>query len=153
MGKWALGATTLGIGIVALALAIIPTILFDVPPPWNAAGPKPVQPKVEGEKSVAFHGVKVAWGGKTVKEQPAADDIHLTRPKAFAIATAVVALFGMGLGPLASWRERQYALAVPGMSFCCLALTWQYVILGIVAGATAAAFLVVLNMLGGLGST
>ena len=152
MAKWALGATTLGIGVVALGLAIIPTILFDVPPPWNAPRPKAAESKVEGETSVAWRGVKVSWGGKAVKVEPA-DGIHLSPAKGFALATAIVAILGMAVGPLASWRERQYALAVPGMSFCCIALTWQYVILGIVAGATAAAFLVVLTMLGGVGST
>ncbi len=146
MLKSALGLAALVLGVAALGLAIIPAIVFETPPPWNRSEPKPPQPRIEGQKSVEWRGIKVAWGGKAVKEAPP-EQPAMNAAKWFAIATAAISLVGLALGPLAWWRERRYALAAPGMSFCCLALTWQYLILGIVVGAAAAAFLVALAML------
>ncbi|MFL5241727.1 MAG: hypothetical protein ACJ8FY_06435 [Gemmataceae bacterium] len=147
MHKFALGLTTLLLGVVALAGAIIPSILFDVPPPWRLYDPKLNEPRVEGQKTVEWKGVKVAWGGKAVKEEPKTDEIRMSSAKWTAVAVAIISLIGLSLGPLAWWRERRYVLAVPGMCMCCAALTWQYLLLGIAVGAAAAVFLWVLSLL------
>ena len=143
MAKSAIGTTTLVLGVAALGLAAIPGILFDVPHPWAAGRPEPA---VRGQKSIEWRGLKLKWGGKPVEADPAGP-VRMTPAKGFALAAAAVAVIGLALGPLAWYRERRYVLAAPGMGLCCLALTWQYVLFGIMAGAAAAAFLVVLAIL------
>lgn len=146
MPKYGLGLATLLVGVGALAGAILAAILFDQPPPWKAADPPP-GPRIEGQKTVEFKGVKVSWGGKAVKEEPRQDEVRMTKLKGMSLGIAGFALAGLALGPLAWWRERRYALAAPGMIMCCAALTWQYLIFGIAVGAAAAVFLFVLSLL------
>ncbi len=142
---WALGGGSLLAGVVALGLAIIPMILLDMRPTWLAQRPeRPPEPRMQGQKSIEWHGLKFKWGGKPVEDAPAAAK-EVAAAKSFAIATAIVALVGLVLGPLAWARERQWRLAAPGMGLCFLALTWQYVILGIAAGVAAAFFLLILS--------
>jgi hypothetical protein len=146
MSKSALGLATLLLGVFTLGGAIIPSILFDVPPPWKPNELKPTGPRVEGQKSVEWKGVKVSWGGKVVKEETKTDEVRMSAAKWIAVVVAIVSLVGLALGPLAWWVERRYALAAPGMCLCCAALTWQYLILGIAVGAAAGIFLVTLSL-------
>lgn len=144
-GTWRLGGLTLLTGVVALGLAIIPAIVFGVTPTWLDRRPAP-EPRVQGQKSIEWRSIKFKWGGKPAPDAPA-PTAPMTAAKSFAVATAVVALVGLVLGPVAWQRERQWVLTGPGMGFCFLALTWQYVIFGIAAGVAAAIFLFVLSKL------
>lgn len=135
-----LGIVTLSLGALSLVIAVTLTIVYQLPPPWKED--KPVEPKIEGQKHIEWHGVKFKWGGKVVKEDEQVSVI--TIPKALHISSAILAVAGLFLGPLAWYRERRYVLAGPGMGLCCIALVWQYLLLGIMIGAAAAVLLMLL---------
>jgi hypothetical protein len=54
---------------------------------------------------------------------------------------------GIGFAPFAWTRERHRPIAASGAAMCCIALTWQYIIAGVIVGAALAVFLFVLYQL------
>ena len=139
-----LGVLTLCLGGLSLALTLYVTIVYDIPPPWREA--KLAEPKIEGQKQLEWHGVKLKWGGKHVKEEDKAPE--LTIPKTLFLTTAALSVLGLLIGPLAYYREHRYALIVPGMSLCFTALVWQYLIFGIFVGAAVAICLIIISKAG-----
>jgi hypothetical protein len=59
-----------------------------------------------------------------------------------------LAVLGIPVAMLSWVYERQRSLPIAALSCGCLALTWQYFAIGILIGAAAAAFLIVLALLG-----
>jgi len=134
-----LGIVTLCLGGLSLALTLFVTIIYDVAPPWREV--KPAEPKIEGQKQLEWHGIKLKWGGK-----PANDPVpDMTISKSIALASAALSVLGLLLGPLAFYREHRYALIAPGMSLCIAALIWQYVLFGIIIGIGVAILLMILS--------
>jgi hypothetical protein len=144
MRKSALGITTVVIGVTSLGVAAVPCILFDMPPPWKSI--EPTRPNQADEGVVEWHGVKVSWKGKSAKASTK-PEMNDAAARYLVLAGALLGLLGLIVGPLALWRERSCVLAIPGMSFCVLALTWQYFIVGIAVGAALAVFVALLAAL------
>jgi hypothetical protein len=149
---WSLA--TLFIGVLALSAAVMFHLAFEQPKP-QAKAPPPKPERIEGGIRLEWKGFKVRFGGKTAEpsEQPKAEPElappadALKRRQAYRMITAAIALIGLAAGPLACWRESAYALSGPGMAFCFLALTWQYIIAGIVIGVAVLVVLFILSAL------
>jgi hypothetical protein len=146
--KGIIGVIALLLGIIALALAAIPRAVFDVPPPWPTQREPEPKETIEGGKSYEWKGMKITIGGKRTIE-PRVQVASSTAAKLFAIATIVFALLGAAASCIACWRERSYALALPGAGFCCLALFWHYVLLGVSVGVTILVLILILHALAG----
>lgn len=102
--------------------------------------------KVADEQNVADEQKAAA-----LPKQPDASELAAItkkeRMKWFSVAMVVTALIGVGFSVFARAREPRWSLPASGVSCCCTALTWQYFVVGICAGAAAAAFLIVLSKL------
>lgn len=150
--RFAWSLATLFVGVLALSAAVMIHLTFEEPQP-QAKAPPPKPEKVEGGIRLEWKGFKVRFGGKTVEEkeepqvkpEPAPTAAALKRRQAYRMFTATIALIGLAAGPLAFWRESAYALSGPGMAFCFLALTWQYIMAGIVIGVAVLVVLLILS--------
>ena len=65
--------------------------------------------------------------------------------RAFRVSGAGLALLGLTVAPFAWRHRRNRPLAVAAVGLCCLALTWQYVVVGIAVGAAIAILLIILS--------
>lgn len=139
-----LGILTLCLGGLSLLRTLFTTISYDIPPPWKEE--KPSAPKIEGQKQIGWKGINFKWGGKIVNENAEEKAPVFTVPRILFLVSAALSVLGMMLGPIAYYRERLYTFALPGMSLCFVALLWQYIILGIVFGAAAAIFLIIISI-------
>jgi hypothetical protein len=64
--------------------------------------------------------------------------------RTFLIAAVALAILSIPVA-VASWvYERQRALPIAALSCGCVAVTWQYIVFGLIIGAAAAMFLIVL---------
>lgn len=143
------------LGAIALGLAAIPSVAFDRAPP-NPFAPKEdgqkLEPPVEREGGVnlKFKNLTINVGGKLPKkEQPAGAPVAVTKDpiRWFTIAAMSLALMGLVVTAIGQLRERHTVLTISSMSFSVAAITWQYFVFGIVVGAAAGAFLIVLAIL------
>lgn len=161
----ALGITGLLLGLTAMGLAIIPAIVVGRPLPNPfAAQPEPVvQPAAEPEAdepkgglTVEFKSFSVNIGGK--KEEPSAEAVAPVPVKAqpvvtsdsgrwFNVAAIVAALIGVMFAAIGQLKEQQTTLTVCAIGCCVAAVTWQYIVMGIViAVAIALLFFVLANL-------
>jgi hypothetical protein len=138
-----IGIAAVLLGVVSLGLAIIPRAVFEVPPPWPSNRAPEPQHVVEGGKTIEWKGAKITIGGtsKVIHLPPAAPPMS---SKVLYICTAVVALAGIAVGLIASWRDRSYLLGGPAVALCCVALLWHYILIGV---AVAVAFVVIVMLL------
>jgi hypothetical protein len=132
--KAILGIVAVILGVVALGLAIIPRALFEIPPPWpTQPAPKPYE-VVEGGKTYEWKNAKVTVGGTKRVIFPPPANPPTTTSKVVYIATSLVALAGIAVGLVASWREQSYLLGGPAIVMCSAALLWHYIVLGVAVG-------------------
>jgi hypothetical protein len=132
--------TTIILGIGALLLALLPAVIYDERPKWPWSEEKPKAAEGVTFKTKRF---QITLGGD--KELPAAEPPSPTRP--YLIALIIVAVVGIGFAPFAWTCERHRPIAASGAAMCCIALTWQYIIVGVVVGVALALFLYVLGHL------
>lgn len=145
-------------GVVALGLAAIPGIAYErtfqnpfVDKKENERQVEPPPAEREGGVTLTFKKLSVNFGGKVPKkERPAAAQPEITKDpiRWFTMAAIGCAFIGLGLATIGHLREHHTALTVSSMGCCAAAITWQYFVIGIVIGAAAAAFLIVLALLG-----
>ena len=98
-----------------------------------------------------FKGLSINVGGKAanVENVDEAEPAQMTKDPLhwFTIAAIGSALVGLLTAAVAQIRERHTVLTLGAMGCCAIAITWQYLAFGIMAGAAIAAFLVVLAIL------
>ena len=163
------GIAALVVGIIALALAVIPGIALDRPLPFASEKPDeppPPEPERVGGVTLEFKKWSVTFGGGkkdddkhlAQDDQPhenvaAADhELPIDRDdllKLSTIAAVSCSLIGLILGPISWIREKQPALSGTAVGICCLALVWQYIVIGIVVGVAIAVLLIVLSHFAG----
>lgn len=162
-----LGLTALLLGACACGLAAIPGVAFDEPSPWlsrraddrngeghasRGDGGASTQP---GGVSVSTRRFRFTLGRKpaaatttqpTAPPSPAASPApNSLRSKPYTIAAIVVSLAGLVCVALAAARERGRALPSFAAAFCVAAITWQYVMAGILIGMVIAVVILVLS--------
>ncbi|MGE0607970.1 MAG: hypothetical protein AB7O62_12820 [Pirellulales bacterium] len=166
MKKHAYGIAALVLGIIALGLAVIPGIALDRPLPFASENPTPPPPVPEQAGGVTFQykSFSVRLGGGKRDEDKAIQEEHQRRQdlaaaahqqrimdrdrflKWFTISAVSCSLVGLLLGPISWARERQPAVSGAAMGICCLAIIWQYVVIGIVIGVAIAFMLMVISL-------
>jgi hypothetical protein len=63
----------------------------------------------------------------------------------FTFTAICCSLVGLILSPIAWVREKQPFLSGSAMSICCLALFWQYIVLGVVTAVTIVLVILLLS--------
>ena len=147
-------------GVIALGLAAIPGMALDHPLALAARdrkdppAPAQTEPGATFEITITFRSDKTApdsAGERAMGDPPAVDrqttDDRGRLLKYFTIAAISCALVGLVLGPVAWVREKQPALSGSAMAICCVALLWEYIIIGIAVGV---AVVIVVLLLGHL---
>jgi hypothetical protein len=133
-------------GTISMALAVIPSIIYDEPQPLFRYWKDSDEPKAkrDGEVEIATKRFSFTIGLKP--EQPTPITPVAVSPVRYYSAAAIgVALVGLTLCAL-SWR-REHIHSVVGIAaiLCCAAIIWQYVVVGIVIGVIIAVVLIVLS--------
>ena len=158
-----LSVTGLLLGLIALALATVPSLAFDRPLPNPFVPdtepkelPKPVPPAdPEGGLTVKFKDFSFNIGGKKKKAAPEPIPEPEPQPEVtsdpvrlFTISAIGSALIGIVFSAIGQFKEHHTSLTVSAMGCCVAAMTWQYFAAGIMIGAGIAIFLIVIAALG-----
>jgi hypothetical protein len=171
MKQHGIGIFALVCGVVALGLAVIPGIALDRPvsvaddtlEPAPRTAPQNER-ESEGAVRLEFKKFSVTLGGgKNDKgdgrdedarqvAEPESEVAAAPKPnsrnrllKMFTISAVCCSLIGLILGPISWAREKQPALSGSAMGICCLAIVWQYVVMGILIGVAIAVLLIVIS--------
>ena len=148
-----LGVYGLVVGIFGLGLAAIPSIAMErsLPNPFETPeqalrridGP----PRKKGGLTLSFKSFSINLGGKEVKN-PVAPKPSLTNDplRWLTIAATVCGLFGLGLCSVAHVREKQTAVTLTGIGCSIAAITWQFLVVGIVFGIAIVVILLILRV-------
>lgn len=152
-----LARLTLLIGVVALALVIIPAIVYDEPAPWEKKEREARrQRRADGELKIKVKGIEFTWGRRsTTQAGEASPAVEAPTPpppadpiKPYKLSAVILALTGLIVAPM-SWRSRNgRPLAVTGVVLCCAAIFWHYIAVGVAAGVAVGILLLILGSLG-----
>lgn len=166
MKKHPFGTAALVIGVLALGLAVIPGIALDQPLPSASedAEEQPLpDPGPEGgitlkikKFSVTFGGDRNDDGNDAAREDEPKQEIAAAagqqRPndrdellRWFTVSAVSCSLIGLILGPIAWAREEQKAISGSAIGICCVALVWEYIVIGVAVGAAIAVLIIVLS--------
>lgn len=162
-----LSISGLVIGVIALGLACLPAIAFEQPLPSpfvKPAEPKAVvapepPPEREGGITLRTKSFTVTLGGKLKKSEEAAPPPPAPEPPVkvtsdpvrwFTISAIGVALCGVLVASIGHWRERHTPLTAGAIGCCALAITWQYVAVGIAIGVAVVVIVLLLSVLGSM---
>ncbi len=136
-----LGVYGLVTGILGLALAAIPSIAMERSLPNPFETPEQTQrrihgpPRKEGGVTLRFKGLSLNFGGKEIKSPIPPNNSFTNDPlRWFMIAATLFGLIGLALCSVAHVREKQTAITLTGMGCSIAAITWQFLIFGIVLG-------------------
>jgi hypothetical protein len=140
------------LAVLAIGLAAIPPHALDRNMPNPLETPRVKMPPVverEGGMTFKFKTFSVNLGGKAPKAKPgdAPPEVALSRDplRWFTIAAISCALVAFVVSLIGHIRERQTTLTISSVGCCVVAISWQYVVFGILFGiAAAVAFLVLL---------
>jgi hypothetical protein len=153
---------TLLLGVLALGLVVLPAIIFDQPLPWSLPAREKNQPVERPEPPTAHRfNIKInkfefAFGKSTSQPATAAAEVTAPPPlpppnpvKPYQISAVIFALAGLITGPVA-WTSarRSRPLVVSGVTCCCAAILWHYVVAGLIVGVAVAILLFILSALG-----
>jgi hypothetical protein len=157
---------TLLLGVLALGLVVLPAIIFDQPLPWSLAArekdqplERPAPPPTAHRFNIRINKFEFAFGKSTSQPATAATEVAAPPPplpprpsnpvKPYQISAVILALAGLITGPLA-WTSarRSRPLVVSGVTCCCAAILWHYVVAGLIVGVAVAILLFILSALG-----
>lgn len=180
-GRYALGLSGLVLGLVALACAILPTVIVNDPegkPIAQQAEQADPKKKSKNGLTLRFKNIEFKIGGgkdkpneaesepdqaapeknvaKSSPTEPAAQKPAAQQPaiasvsiRWFTIAAIACGLLGIAFSAFSYTIEKQHAVAVTAMGCCVAAITWQYVVAGIMM---AVAFVVILMLISAFAS-
>jgi hypothetical protein len=153
-----LSISALAIGVVAIGLASIPPVILGraLPNPFVEEKAKD-KPRVEqatereGGITLKYKNFSVNVGGRV----PEKKNVGMVQPESakdpirwFTISAVSFALVGIVVSLIGHWREKHTVLTVGSVGCCAAAIAWQYLAVGIAIGAAAAAFIIVLALIG-----
>ena len=104
----------------------------------------PHEKQVEGGFSIDIKGFSFSWGKSKQEESNIESTSELSTVDPFFIATAGSAVLAILLASFSWVRENEPRLSITAMVLSVLALTWQYVILGVILGVAAIIVCVIL---------
>lgn len=142
-----LSYVALGVGVLALGLAVIPGIAMDQPLPILDDSEERKESQA-ARWTFSFNDVSFSIGGEKTDDEEETEAERARRiRRGFDLSAAGLAICGMVLGPVSWAREKRRALSGSAMGICVLALVWQYVVIGIALGVAVAVLLIVLGHL------
>jgi hypothetical protein len=133
-------------GAMSMALAVIPSIIYDEPQPLFRYWKDDDEPKtkLDGEVEIATKRFSFKIGRKP--EQPVPIQPVAVSPVRYYSAAAIgVALVGLSLCALSWRRERIHSVVGIAALLCCAAIIWQYLVVGIVIGVVIAVMLILIS--------
>ena len=170
MKKHPFGIAALVTGVIALGLAVIPGIALDRPSQFikeeRKEPPPPPEPEPEGGVTLKYKDFSVTFGDGEKDEDKEADQptkaeedesVAVGQQRSmdrdlvlrwFTISAVSCSLIGLILGPISWAREKQPALSGCAIGICCIALVWQYIVIGIAVGVSIAVLLIVISCFG-----
>jgi hypothetical protein len=132
-------------GLLALALVLIPSIALERPLPNPFETPEEAQRRIAGPPvkkggiGIKIKDFEIRFGGKEVKDPVVPRKPELTKDPVrwFLIGGGVCALIGLAVSTVAHVREQHAVITT--VAICCsiVAITWQFVVLGIMLGIAA----------------
>lgn len=139
----------IALGVLALGLAIVPSMALGRPMP-NPFADKKEEAAVSRDEGVTlqYKKLSIKLGGKTAEASEKSPEITRDPIQWFNMGAAVMALVGIAVTVIGHWKEGQTFMTVSAMSCCVMAITWQYVAVGIAIGVGVAIFLLILSQLG-----
>lgn len=148
-----LGLVSLVLGVLAVALMVIPPAVIGEPLGFLKRENEPVEaPKVsETQTSVSVGKFSFSWRKQHKPEPAVAPDPAQAEPPVIdwvrisTVGGLSTALLGLLVSPIAFTRRRDRSLALSGAVLCCAALTWQYIMIGLAIGAAIAILLLLLS--------
>lgn len=176
-GRYALGLSGLVLGLVALACAILPTVIVNDPEGKPIAEQaERAEPKKESKNGLTlrFKNIEFKIGGgkdkpNDAESEPdqAAPEQNLAKPSPaepaalkpaaqqpaiasvsvrwFTIAATACGLLGIAFSAFSYTVEKRQAVAVTAMGCCVAAITWQYVVAGIMMAVAFVAILILIS--------
>lgn len=147
-----LSVAGLAFALLAFGLAIIPPIAAGRPllaPFAEPAAPEPPAAH-EGGLTLKYKQLSVNIGGKVPKAKPVVDHPKLTSDpiRWFTIAAIGCALAGLAVATAAQLRERHTIITTMCIALCVSAITWQYLMAGLLLGVAIAVLILILRSLG-----
>ena len=163
-----ISAIALGIAVIGLGLAVIPAIITGQPlpapfaasvkPPEPAPAPKASQEESSGSVTLKYKSFSVTLGrnknnAKAQQQQPVSEADTADVPAAdllrwFTIAAIGLALVSLVVAPVAQVREKHTVFTTIAIACSIVAITWQYVAVGIVIGIAVIVVLVIVSKIG-----
>lgn len=151
---YGLSVTALVFAFLAFGLAIIPPIAAGRPllaPFAEPVTPEP-PPAHEGGLTLKYKQISVNFGGKAPKAKPVVDQPKLTSDpiRWFTIAAIGCALSGLAIATAAQLRERHTIITTMCIALCISAITWQYLMAGLLLGVAIAVLILILRSISDL---
>ncbi|HAI13589.1 MAG TPA: hypothetical protein DCM28_17920 [Phycisphaerales bacterium] len=142
-------------GVLALGLAVVPSMVWDRPLPNPfAETPPPPEPKTqhEGGVTLKIKNFSMTLSGKEVpiKEDKPDPSLSSDPVKWFTISAICIAIASILTASIAQFHEKHTSLTLSAVGLSVAALTWQYIVIGLLIGAAIAVLLFVLIALGGV---
>lgn len=137
-------------GVIGIGLASVPNVIYERPlwPIEQQISPKALENKPAlklklGNVSIGFGESKEAEAeAARIAADKAAMDQKMKR---FTLAAIACSILGFILIPFAWTRERRQSFAVTAILLCCIALTWQYFVIGVVVGVGISVLMLALS--------
>ena len=142
-------------GVLALGLAVVPSLVWDRPVsnPFAEPAPPP-EPKTqhEGGVTLKIKSFSMTLGGKEVpiEEDKPEPTLSSDPVKWLTVSAICVAIASILTASIAQFHEKHTSLTLSAVVLSVAALTWQYIVIGLLIGAAIAVLLFVLSALGGV---
>lgn len=147
----ALSLTAIVVAFLALSLAIFPGQVLEIED--DSARQSVLSEKDDSGVTLQIKNVSFSFGKKKDEDKepisvaPAQAD-HSQLLKIFILSAAAVGVLGLLLSIFAHHKEGQTSLNASSAGICILAISWQYVLVGISIGVAAAILFLFLRHLG-----
>ena len=149
-----LNAIGLILGIVGLGLAVFPSIVLERPIPNPFETPEEMRrrtdgpPLKQGGVAIKLKEFEIHFGGKEIKNPAPPVKPPLTNdPVRWCwIAGCICALISLIVSSVAHGRERHTVMTITAMSCSVAAITWPFLVIGIVLGLAVGVFLLMVRL-------
>ena len=143
----ALSFIAIMVAFIALGLAIFPSQILEIED--NSARRDVLSEKKDNGVTLKIKNISLSFGSKKNAEseperaEPVSDDARIL--KICTLAAAATGVLGLMLAIFANHTEKQGSLNMSAAGICILAISWQYVLVGISLGIAVAIIFLLLR--------
>ena len=148
-----LGFYGLVLGVIGLGLALIPSIAMERTLPNPFETPEQAQRRIDGPPqkkggvTIRIKALSINFGGKEMKNPVATNPSLTNDPLRWFMITAILCgLGGLVLCSVAHVKEKQTAITLTGIGCSIVAITWQFIVIGIILGVAIVVVLFILRV-------